>query len=111
MPLASPDRRVRLIDICHFQFGFRLAIGLLSRCIRSHYLDAFGIKICSFQNILPAPLIALEKNGSQDIYIAPNAVEFISQLGTAYTSYYDSKGFNWKKYAGAKVCQISHAKS
>jgi hypothetical protein len=45
----------------------------------------------------------LEKNGAQDIYVAPNAVEFISLLGANYTSYYDEKGFNWKKYAGAKV--------
>ncbi|KAG8729792.1 hypothetical protein FRC11_007998, partial [Ceratobasidium sp. 423] len=60
----------------------------------------------AFQNIAPAPLIALEKNGSQDIYIAPNAAEFISLLGANYTSYYDAKGFNWKKYAGAKVLTI-----
>ncbi|EUC56044.1 peptidase S41 family protein [Rhizoctonia solani AG-3 Rhs1AP] len=60
----------------------------------------------AFQNIVPAPLIALEKNGSQEIYIAPNAVEFLSLLGTNYTSYYDTKGFNWKKYAGAKVLTI-----
>ncbi|KAG9126864.1 hypothetical protein FRC07_001649 [Ceratobasidium sp. 392] len=59
-----------------------------------------------FQNIAPAPLIALEKDGSQDIYIAPDAAEFINLLGTAYTSYYDAKGFNYKKYAGAKVLTI-----
>ncbi|KAF8684051.1 peptidase S41 family protein [Rhizoctonia solani] len=52
----------------------------------------------AFQNILPAPLVALEKNGTQDIYIAPNTVEFISLIGTNYTSYYDAKGFNWKNY-------------
>ncbi|KAF8607363.1 hypothetical protein BDV93DRAFT_553079, partial [Ceratobasidium sp. AG-I] len=60
----------------------------------------------AFQNILPAPVVALEKNGLQDIYIAPDAVEFISLLGSNYTSYYDQKGFNWKKYAGAKVLTI-----
>ncbi|KAF8712147.1 peptidase S41 family protein, partial [Rhizoctonia solani] len=52
----------------------------------------------AFQNILPAPLVTLEKNGTQDIYIAPNTVEFISLIGTNYTSYYDAKGFNWKNY-------------
>ncbi|CAE6411508.1 unnamed protein product [Rhizoctonia solani] len=60
----------------------------------------------AFQNIVPAPLVALEKNGTQDIYIAPNAAEVISLLGTNYTSYFDAKGFNWKKYAGAKVLTI-----
>ncbi|CAE6488096.1 unnamed protein product [Rhizoctonia solani] len=57
----------------------------------------------AFQNILPAPLVALEKNGTQDIYIAPNTVEFISLIGTNYTSYYDAKGFNWKKSLPSKV--------
>ncbi|CEL54958.1 hypothetical protein RSOLAG1IB_07450 [Rhizoctonia solani AG-1 IB] len=60
----------------------------------------------AFQNILPAPVVALEKNGLQDIYIAPDSVEFISLLGSNFTSYYDKKGFNWKKYAGAKVLTI-----
>ncbi|CUA67231.1 hypothetical protein RSOLAG22IIIB_07285 [Rhizoctonia solani] len=60
----------------------------------------------AFQNTLPAPVVALEKNGSQDIYIAPDAVEFLSLLGSNFTSYYDQKGFNWKKYAGAKVLTI-----
>ncbi|CUA76592.1 hypothetical protein RSOLAG22IIIB_12383 [Rhizoctonia solani] len=60
----------------------------------------------TFQNTVPAPLIALQKDGSQDIYIAPNTVEFISLLGTNFTSYYDKIGFNWKKYAGAKVVTI-----
>ncbi|CAE6450254.1 unnamed protein product [Rhizoctonia solani] len=60
----------------------------------------------AFQNILPAPVVALEKNGAQDIYIAPDAVEFISLLGSNFTSYYDKKGFNWKRYAGAKVVTI-----
>jgi hypothetical protein len=71
----------------------------------------------AFQNILPAPVVALEKNGVQDIYIAPDAVEFISLLGSNYTSYYDQQGFNWKKYAGDKVtipdfkCLCKHLKS
>ncbi|KAG8754098.1 hypothetical protein FRC12_011314 [Ceratobasidium sp. 428] len=59
-----------------------------------------------FQNLAPAPLVALEKNGSQDIYIAPDAGEFVDLIGTAYTSYYTAKGFNYKKYAGAKVLTI-----
>ncbi|ELU42825.1 peptidase family s41 domain-containing protein [Rhizoctonia solani AG-1 IA] len=68
--------------------------------------DLFNVINCyrnAFQNILPAPVVALEKNGAQDIYIAPDTVEFISLLGSNFTSYYDQKGFNWKKYAGAKV--------
>ncbi|KAG8744533.1 hypothetical protein FRC10_009985 [Ceratobasidium sp. 414] len=68
--------------------------------------DLFNVIKNAFQNILPAPVVALEKNGAQDIYITPDAVEFISLLGANYTSYYDQKGFNWKRYAGAKVLTI-----
>ncbi|KAG8712151.1 hypothetical protein FRC11_000919 [Ceratobasidium sp. 423] len=60
----------------------------------------------ALQNILPAPVVALEKNGAQDIYITPDAVEFLSLIGPNLMSYYDQRGFNWKKYAGAKVLTI-----
>lgn len=60
----------------------------------------------AFQNILPAPVISLEENGVQNLFIAPDSVEFISQLGKGYTSYFDSIGFNWKRLAGAKILQI-----
>ncbi|KDN39431.1 hypothetical protein RSAG8_08837, partial [Rhizoctonia solani AG-8 WAC10335] len=77
--------------------------NVINRLDDGHTLWLPSCYWASFQNIVPAPLIALEKNGSQDIYIAPNAEEFISLLGSNYTSYYDEKGFNWKKYAGAKL--------
>lgn len=38
---------------------------------------------------------------------APDAVAFLNQLGTNFTSYYDSIGFNWQQYAGAKVLKIA----
>ncbi|KAG8728328.1 hypothetical protein FRC12_021837 [Ceratobasidium sp. 428] len=61
-----------------------------------------------FQNVAPAPLVALEKDGSQDIYIAPNAAELANSLGRAYTDYYTKElGFNYTKYAGAKVLKIN----
>lgn len=40
--------------------------------------------------------MTLAVNGVEDVYIAPDAVEFIEQIGTAYTGYFDSIGFNWK---------------
>ncbi|KAF9261734.1 hypothetical protein L218DRAFT_980860 [Marasmius fiardii PR-910] len=59
-----------------------------------------------FQNILPAPIVSLEVNGVQSIYVVPDAVEFISLLGPEYTGFFDSIGFNWKRLAGAKVLKI-----
>ncbi|KAF9256020.1 hypothetical protein L218DRAFT_882730 [Marasmius fiardii PR-910] len=59
-----------------------------------------------FQNILPTPIVSLEVNGTQGIYVAPDAVEFISLLGPEYTGYFDSIGFDWKRLAGAKVLAI-----
>lgn len=39
---------------------------------------------------------------------APNAVEFLNQLGTEFTDHYESIGFNWQQYAGAKVLKIAN---
>ncbi|TFK84989.1 hypothetical protein K466DRAFT_204796 [Polyporus arcularius HHB13444] len=60
----------------------------------------------TFQNLLPAPLVTLEEKGVQNVFVAPDSVEFVSLLGTAYTSFFDSIGFNWKRLAGAKVLKI-----
>ena len=60
----------------------------------------------TFQNLLPAPVVTLEENGVQSVFVAPDSVEFINLLGTDYTSFFDSIGFNWKRLAGAKVLKI-----
>ncbi|RDB23935.1 Peptidase S41 family protein ustP [Hypsizygus marmoreus] len=60
----------------------------------------------AFQNVLPAPVITIEENSVQGVYIAFDSVEFLSQLGPEFTSYFDSIGFDWKRLAGAKVVQI-----
>ncbi|KAI0772808.1 hypothetical protein BD413DRAFT_34506 [Trametes elegans] len=60
-----------------------------------------------FQNILPAPIVTLEENGEQSVFVAPDAVEFISLLGTNYTSFFDSTlHFDWRRLVGAKVLEI-----
>ncbi|KAH9854585.1 hypothetical protein C2E23DRAFT_817092 [Lenzites betulinus] len=59
-----------------------------------------------FQNILPAPIVTLEENGVQGVFVAPDSVEFISQLGTNFTSFFDSIHFNWQRLAGARVLAI-----
>ncbi|KAI9438203.1 hypothetical protein H4582DRAFT_2076810 [Lactarius indigo] len=56
----------------------------------------------SYQNILPAPVVILD-NG---IFIAPDSVEFFSQLGTNFTDFFVAKKFNWQRLAGAKVLTI-----
>ncbi|KAG6864821.1 hypothetical protein C0991_006942, partial [Blastosporella zonata] len=60
----------------------------------------------AYQNILPAPPITIQVDGVQGVYIAFDSVEFLSQLGTGYTGYFDGIGFDWKRLQGAKVIQI-----
>ena len=60
----------------------------------------------TFQNLLPTPVISLLEGGQQSIYVAPDAVEFISLLGEQFTGFYDELGFNWKRLAGAKVTEV-----
>lgn len=59
-----------------------------------------------FQNILPAPVVSLEVNGVQSLYVAPDSVDLITLFGTDYTDLLDSLNFNWQRLAGAKVVAI-----
>lgn len=58
------------------------------------------------QNLLPAPVVTIEMDGTEGIYIAPDLNEFIPLLGPEYTSYFDSINFNWRRLAGAHVLEI-----
>ncbi|KAJ7855118.1 hypothetical protein B0H14DRAFT_2754840 [Mycena olivaceomarginata] len=57
----------------------------------------------SFQNLLPAPIVSLEVNGVQGVYIVPDLVDFITLLGTDFT---DLITIDWQRLAGAKVVSI-----
>ncbi|KAI9438208.1 hypothetical protein H4582DRAFT_2111656 [Lactarius indigo] len=56
----------------------------------------------SYQNILPAPVVILDKG----IFIAPDSVEFLNQLGPEFTAFFAAKKFNWQRLAGARVLTI-----
>ena len=60
----------------------------------------------TFANLLPAPVVSLNKDGVQGVYVVPDSVEFLSLLGTNFTSYFDALGFDWKRLAGARVLEI-----
>ena len=60
----------------------------------------------SWQNILPTPIASLSVNGTESIYVIPDAVEFVQLIPPGFAEYYDSIGFNWQRLAGAKVTQI-----
>ncbi|TDL18401.1 hypothetical protein BD410DRAFT_500291 [Rickenella mellea] len=60
----------------------------------------------TFQNFLPAPVVMLNMNGTDGVYVIPDLIEFIDQLGTDFTDYFDTIKFNWKRLAGAKVVSI-----
>ncbi|KAF8270058.1 hypothetical protein EI94DRAFT_1771038 [Lactarius quietus] len=56
----------------------------------------------AYQNVLPAPVVILD-NG---IFIAPNSVDLLNQLGSNFTDYFAAKKFNWQRLAGARVISI-----
>ncbi|EKM57181.1 uncharacterized protein PHACADRAFT_160711 [Phanerochaete carnosa HHB-10118-sp] len=61
----------------------------------------------TFQNLLPAPVVTLEdENGVQNVFVAPDSVEFVSLLGDEFTGFFDQIGFDWKRLAGARVLEI-----
>ncbi|KAF7343425.1 TSPc domain-containing protein [Mycena venus] len=57
----------------------------------------------SFQNLLPAPIVSLEVNGVQGVYIVPDLVDLVSLLGPDYT---DLITIDWQRLAGAKVVSV-----
>lgn len=60
----------------------------------------------TFQNLLPAPIVTFEQHGQQSVFVAPDSVEFVSLIGSDFTSFFDSIGFNWKRLAGARILEI-----
>ncbi|KAH8990807.1 hypothetical protein EDB92DRAFT_724534 [Lactarius akahatsu] len=56
----------------------------------------------SYQNVLPAPVVILD-NG---IFIAPDSVELLNQVGSEFTAFFAAKNFNWQRLAGARVLTI-----
>ncbi|KAL0946153.1 hypothetical protein HGRIS_012416 [Hohenbuehelia grisea] len=60
----------------------------------------------AFQNILPAPVVTLEENGVQSVFVAPDSAEFLDLLGPEYTGFFTGIGFNFRRLAGARVLQI-----
>ena len=57
---------------------------------------------------MPTPIISLLKDGEHNVYIAPNAAEFVGSFGEEFTRYYDDLGWAWKPLAGAKVLRIAN---
>jgi hypothetical protein len=45
-------------------------------------------------------------DGLEGVYIAPDAVSFISLVPPGFSSFYDSINFDWRRLAGARVLQI-----
>lgn len=60
----------------------------------------------NFQTRLPTPVVTLERNGTQAVFVMPDLVQVISNLPKGFTSYFDEIGFDWKRLAGAKVLEI-----
>ena len=56
----------------------------------------------AYQNILPAPVVILDHG----IFIVPDSVQLLDQLGPNFTGYLAAKKFNWKRLAGARVLTI-----
>lgn len=56
----------------------------------------------TYQNILPAPVVLLDSG----VFIAPDSDVLFDQLGQDFANYFEEKGFDWKRLAGAKVIEI-----
>ena len=56
----------------------------------------------TYQNLLPAPVVILDTG----IFIAPDSVELLNQLGSDFIDFFKAKNFDWQRLAGAQVITI-----
>jgi hypothetical protein len=56
----------------------------------------------TYRFIIPTPIVLLDKG----IYIAPDIVTLFESTGPDFTAFYEEKGFDWKRLAGARVHKI-----
>jgi hypothetical protein len=59
-----------------------------------------------WEALLPTPVVSMSVDGLEGVYIAPDAVDFISLVPPGFSSFYDSISFNWQRLAGARVLKI-----
>ncbi|KAI0314927.1 hypothetical protein OF83DRAFT_1062983 [Amylostereum chailletii] len=62
----------------------------------------------NFQNVLPTPVVILNENGEEGVYVIPDSVDlFTNGFGEDFLTYYSNLNFDWKRLAGAKITQIA----
>lgn len=57
-------------------------------------------------NVLPAPIITIEANGYEGVYIDFDSVNFFARFGKEFSDYFKALGFDWQRLAGAQVLEI-----
>lgn len=60
----------------------------------------------TWEALLPTPMVSLSVNGTENLYVVPDAVEFMSLVPQGLISHYESIDFNWERLAGVQVLQI-----
>ena len=68
------------------------------------FLSSGWFPICYmvYQNILPAPIVLLDTG----VFIAPDSDVLFDGFVQDFADYFNKKGFDWKRLAGAKVLEI-----
>ncbi|KZV63402.1 hypothetical protein PENSPDRAFT_211766 [Peniophora sp. CONT] len=88
-------------------YDFNLALYNFTTQLNDGHTRWFPSCYNAFQNVLPAPVVILEENGVQGVFIIPDLVDFLPLAGDAFISYLEDKGFDWKRLAGAEVSKIN----
>ncbi|KAF9004946.1 hypothetical protein BDZ89DRAFT_896864, partial [Hymenopellis radicata] len=87
-------------------YDFNRDLYLFTNRLNDGHTCWFPSCYLTYQSIIPAPIVALESNGSQAIFISPDSVDLLSSLGSNFTNYFDELNFDWKRLADALVISI-----
>ncbi|KAH8102238.1 hypothetical protein BXZ70DRAFT_62790 [Cristinia sonorae] len=88
-------------------YDFNRAVYNFTTQLNDGHTRWFPDCFTTFQNLLPAPVVALEENGVQNVFVIPDLLDFIPLVGTEFTDHFAQIGFNWQRLAGAKVLEIN----
>ncbi|KAF5339039.1 hypothetical protein D9758_014119 [Tetrapyrgos nigripes] len=107
---STSDIRAKLAELnstgFETDYDFNIAVYDFTTQLNDGHTRWFPTCYTSYQNILPAPFINVEVDGTQGVFIAFDSVAFISLLGSEYTDFFDDMGFDWRRLAGAQVTEI-----
>ncbi|KAH7099194.1 hypothetical protein BKA62DRAFT_807097 [Auriculariales sp. MPI-PUGE-AT-0066] len=88
-------------------YDFSVDLYNVTALLNDGHTRWYPICYIGWQNLMPAPIVSLLTDGTENIYIVPDLVELVTLIGPSYLARLDTLKIDWKRLAGAKVLEIN----